>query len=109
VAFGLKIKDLRIKKGESLQNVADAVGASKAHIWELELGKSKNPSIELVTELAKHFDVPVASLIGENPNDFNEDPKIVAMYRDLKGLSAQDRETISDLMKVLKKRKKGNK
>ncbi|HOI16598.1 MAG TPA: helix-turn-helix domain-containing protein [Smithellaceae bacterium] len=93
----------------TLQAVADAVGASKAHIWELETGKSTNPSIELLTELAKHFDVPVASLIGENPNAVGEDPKIVAMYRDLKGLTEHDRETIRDLMNALKRRKKEKK
>lgn len=109
VALGSKLKELRIRKGESLQSVADAVGASKAHIWELETGKSTNPSIELLTELAKHFDVPVASLIGENPNAVGEDPKIVAMYRDLKGLTEHDRETIRDLMNALKRRKKEKK
>ena len=37
--LGEKIKILRTRKKLSLQEVADAVGASKAHIWELETGK----------------------------------------------------------------------
>ena len=106
VALGAKLKELRTRKGESLQQVADAVGASKAHIWELEMGKSKNPSVELLTELAKHFNVLVADLIGENPNAIGEDPELVTMYRDLKGLTDTDRETIRRLMKVLKGRTK---
>ena len=53
--------------------------------------------------------MPVASLIGENPNAVGEDPKIVAMYRDLKGLTEHDRETIRDLMNALKRRKKEKK
>jgi len=107
VALGAKLKELRVKKKESLQQVADAVGSSKAHIWELETGKSKNPSVELLTALAKHFDVLVADLAGENPNAIGEDPEIVTMYRDLKGLTENDRNTIRDLMKVLKERRKG--
>jgi len=102
VALGAKLRELRTRKGDSLQQVADAVGASKAHIWELEMGKSKNPSVELLTELAKHFNVLVADLIGENPNAIGEDPELVTMYRDLKGLTDTDRETIRGLMKVLK-------
>jgi transcriptional regulator with XRE-family HTH domain len=32
--------------------VADAVRASKAHIWEIEQGRSKNPSMDLLSGLA---------------------------------------------------------
>jgi transcriptional regulator with XRE-family HTH domain len=109
VALGSKLKKLRTKKGESLQDVANAVGASKAHIWELETGKSKNPSIELLTKLAKHFDVLVSSLVGEDPHATGEDPELVAMYRDLKGLTDNDLETIRKFMKVLKERPKKKK
>ena len=55
VTLAQRLKELRLKKGDSLQGLADAVGVSKAHVWELETGKSKNPSIELLTKLAKHF------------------------------------------------------
>ena len=39
--LGDKIKELRMKSGESLQDVASAIGASKAHVWEMESGRSK--------------------------------------------------------------------
>lgn len=103
MSLGTELKSLRIQKGESLQNVADAVGASKAHIWELETGKSKNPSIELLTELAKHFDVTIASLVGEDHNAIGKDVEFVTMYRDFKGLTDKDRKAIRGLVKMLKK------
>lgn len=106
MALGTRLKELRTKKRESLQQVADAVGASKAHIWELETGKSKNPSVELLNELAKHFEVLVADLAGENPNATGEDPELLVMYRDLKGLTTDDRDTIRMLMKGFKERAK---
>lgn len=107
MALGAKLKELRTRKGDSLQQVADAVGASKAHIWELEMGKSKNPSLELLTKLAKHFDVPVAALVGEDPNAIGEDPELITMYRDFKGLTENDRKRIRGFMKVLKEQTKG--
>ena len=58
---------LRLAKGESLQQVADAVGVSKAHIWELEKGRTDNPSMALVTRLADHFGLSLAALVGEDP------------------------------------------
>ena len=104
MALASKIKELRLKKKKSLQDVADNVGASKAHIWDLETGKSSNPSIELLTKLAKCFDVSVAELIGENPTAEGADSQVVAMYRELNELSPADRQAIQAMMDHLKNR-----
>lgn len=108
MALAVKLKELRMRKGESLQQVADAVGSSKAHIWELETGKSKNPSVESLTKLAEYFNVSVAFLIGEDPHSEGEEPELVAMYRDLKGLSDDDRNKIREIMKLFNKAGKGS-
>lgn len=105
MALGEKLKSLRIRENLSLQDVADRVGASKAHIWELETGRARNPTLDLVTRLASCFDVGVADLVGENPTAEDENPELVAMFRDLKGLSAEDRETVKSMMDHFLKRK----
>lgn len=104
MSLALKLRDLRGKSKKSLQEVADEVGASKAHIWELETGKSKNPSIDLLTKLANCFKVSVSDIIGENPAGADEKPEIVAMYRELKELDEADLETIRIMMERLKGR-----
>ena len=43
MGIGARLKELRVRKGETLQQVADAVKASKPHIWELEAEKSGKP------------------------------------------------------------------
>jgi transcriptional regulator with XRE-family HTH domain len=68
---GDKIKELRMKTGESLQQVADAIGASKAHVWELEGNRSKNPSLDMLQKLATHFKTTVAYLIEEPEPDLS--------------------------------------
>jgi transcriptional regulator with XRE-family HTH domain len=95
-----------MSKRLSLQEVADQIGASKAHIWDLETGRSKNPSIELLTKLAKVFSVSVADIIGENPSGDDEEPQLKAMYRELKDLSPSDREAIQQMMDHLISRNK---
>jgi transcriptional regulator with XRE-family HTH domain len=65
MAIGDRIKEMRLRKGQSLQQVADAIGASKAHIWELESNRSKNPSIDLLQKLASHFGTTITYLIEE--------------------------------------------
>jgi transcriptional regulator with XRE-family HTH domain len=105
MSLGARLKELRIKHNQSLQDVADAVNASKAHIWEIERGGSKNPTMGLLNSLADHFAVSVAYLVGETPDE-NTEPELVAMFRGLKKMSELDRKTIRALMEHLQKAKK---
>lgn len=105
MSFARRLHELRIANRLSLQDVADRVGISKAHVWNLEKGLSENPSMELVLKLAELFRVRVADLVGENPDAPNEDPAMVAMFRDLKKLGDRDRETIATLMEQMKRRR----
>ena len=107
VTLAQRLKELRLKSGQSLQDVADAVKASKAHVWELETGKSKNPSVDLLTKLAEHFRVSVAQLIGEDPGA-SEDPELVALFRDLKDLTPRDREILRSTIQSMRKTKDGD-
>ena len=102
MAFATKLKELRIRHRQSLQQVADGVGTSKTHIWDMEQGNSGNPSRELLVKLATHFRVSVSELVGEDPNATGEPSELVALYRDLKKLSPQDIRTIEAVMRGLK-------
>ena len=104
MSLGAKLKALRLKKGLSLQDLADAVGASKAHIRDLETGRAKNPTVELLTKLSTVLGTSIADLVGENPASLDDEPEVLAMWRDLKELSDGDRETIKIMMERLKGR-----
>lgn len=93
-----KLAKLRQEKRESLQEVADAVGASKAHIWELEVGKSQNPSVDLIRRLADHFRVSVAWLVGEVPFQGKDREQIAAMHRAIEDLSQPNRQIIQTII-----------
>jgi transcriptional regulator with XRE-family HTH domain len=97
-----KLAELRKSSGQSLQGVAEAVGASRAHIWEVETGRTKNPSIDLVRRLADHFRVSVGWLIGEVPDE-HSDPHIAALYRSLQSLSRQNRQHIQAIIDSMRK------
>ena len=103
---GETIRLLRIAKRQSLQQVADAVGASKAHIWELETGKSRNPSSELLERIAAYFDVSVSHLLGEGPKAAGASPELIAMFRDLQKLDPDDLEFVRGIMKMMQEKAK---
>ena len=108
MSFARKLHDLRIAQRLSLQDVANAVEISKAHVWNLEKGVTGNPSMDLVVKLAELFRVRVADLVGENPEGEEEPAEVVAMFRDLKKLDDRDRETIRMLMEQMQRRAKGD-
>lgn len=105
VTLAQRLKELRRKKGDSLHGLADAVGVSKTHVWQLETGKSKNPSMDLLGKLARYFSIPLAQLVGEDPEATEEDQELVAMYRDLKDLTPRDREVLRSTIASMKRTK----
>jgi transcriptional regulator with XRE-family HTH domain len=84
--------------------VADAVGASKAHIWDLEAGKRSNPSLDLLRKLADNFRISVSNLIGETLVDAPLD--LIRMHNDLKMLSESERELVTDVVDAMKARRR---
>lgn len=102
MSLGAKLNELRMRKGESLQQTADAVGVTKTHIWELEKGKSANPSAELLRKLADHFKVTVDFLIDPTREGLSTEDEAMVFYRDLKSLDERDQETVRKMMGLLK-------
>lgn len=105
MSLGAKLNELRLRKGESLQQTADAVGVTKTHIWELEKGKSANPSAELLRKLADHFKVTVDYLIDPTREQLTIDDEAMVFFRDLKSLDPRDQETLKQMMEFLKGKK----
>ena len=60
-----KLITLRKAKHATLQQVADNVGISKTHIWQLEKGITNNPTMDLVIRLSKFFEVQPATFIDD--------------------------------------------
>src|ERR1700676_4479218 len=80
MSIAARLRHARVRKGFSLQAAADKLGISKAHLWELEMGKSKNPSTELLNSCSDTYEVPVAWIIGEQAEE-EEDDQLKIMFR----------------------------
>lgn len=103
MSLGARLKELRLNKGVSLQAVADSVAASKPHIWELERGTTKNPSLELISKLASYFGVTVDYLAGTGAKE--EDAEYLAFAREAeeKGFSVNDLQKMLELAVHIRK------
>ena len=101
-----KLTILRANSGASLQTVATALGISKTHIWQLEKGITKNPTLELIESLANFYNKSVQYLIGDNPESDDENELALAMYRKIGDLDDIDKQAISEMIDSMLRRKK---
>lgn len=62
LTLGEEVKAAREHARMSLQEVANASGFTKSHVWEIENGRSRNPTVGMVAGLAKALGVPFLRL-----------------------------------------------
>lgn len=101
-----RLTKLRLDNGQSLQEVANAVGVSKAHIWQIEKGRAENPAMALVTRLADYFGVSVAYLMGEDLDAPDADIELARMFRQAKELDEADRAMLDQMLQGFLKRRR---
>jgi len=108
-AFGARLRRLREAKKLTLQQVADAVGCTKAYIWELEMKEGQRPSAERVQALAKVLGVTMEDIMGEPmPQVPEASPEDVAFFREYAGMTDEDKQIYRDALElVFRKRGKG--
>ena len=104
MGFGARIAELRRNRKELLQDVADAVGVTKTHIWELERGRTSNPSLTVIQGLANHFGVSIASLVDEDIDAADADQELARMFRLAGKLDADERRTLDDMIRSFLRR-----
>ena len=63
-AIAGNMKRRRVELGLSLQDVADRASMSKTAIWELEKGRSPNPTIKSVLAITRALSMPMNDLLG---------------------------------------------
>jgi|LULS01.1.fsa_nt_gb transcriptional regulator with XRE-family HTH domain len=93
MSFSSKLKELRLQKGLSLQDAANLIGISKTHFWDLETGKSKNPSYDLLEKISDKFGISISSLVNEDiETNGNEELKV--LFRQMNNLEQSDLDVI---------------
>lgn len=64
--MGAFIASRRAELGISLDALADRIGCSKAHVWELEKGRSKNPTLWMILALCDGLQCSMNDLLGRD-------------------------------------------
>lgn len=96
--FGEKLRKMRLSRNVTLEQLAEAVGSSKAYVWQLENKKNAKPSAELLLKISDFF--------SQSPDFFLDDQRIEpseqqlddAFFRKFKKLSEGDKRTIERII-----------
>ena len=84
--MGPFIKRRRTELRLSLQAVADISGCTKSHVWELEKGHTKNPTIGMTLAICGALQCSLNSMLGVNvsqPNFTDEEIALIAAHRQI--------------------------
>lgn len=101
-SFGKRLRGFRETKGLTLQQVADAVGCTKAYIWELEMREGQKPTAERLNAIAKTLDVTIQDLLGDPVANMKEpSPTDIAFFREYAGMSEEEKSKYRQAMKLM--------
>ena len=90
--------------------LCDELGISRGLMTDLKMGRKKSVSAETAQKIASFFGVSVGVLLGQEdteamPIDLNQVD--VAFYGEYKELSDEDKETVRDMVRIMRQRRAG--
>ncbi len=95
--IGDRLKLLRKREKQTLQDVADAVGYSKVHVWHIEKGRTANPAVSFLAAASKHFDTDLDFLVfGKSKNERD------AFIREYNNLSREKKALMRKLLRAIR-------
>lgn len=92
--------------------LCDELGISRGLMTDLKMGRKKGVNAETAQKIASFFSVSVGYLLGieedgvvGSVNAVNLDQIDVAFYGEFKELSEEDKETVRDMVRIMRERR----
>jgi XRE family transcriptional regulator, master regulator for biofilm formation len=105
---GERIKELRIKKGYSISELAKIAGVSKSYLSYIERNVQRNPSLQFLSKIAITLDTSIEYLLGDDSEEEHLDEEWVALLRQAieDGVSKDEFQKYLEFVKFKKWEKK---
>lgn len=107
-----RIEALCAQKGIRPGRVCDELGLSRGLMTDLKMGRKKGVNAQTAQKIAGFFGVSVAYLLGqeEKPAESVDvlDQVDVAFYGDFKELNEEEKETVRDMVRLMRQRRAAN-
>jgi len=90
--------------------LCDELGISRGLMTDLKMGRKKGVSAETAQKIASFFGVSVGVLLGQEETGntpIDLDQVDVAFYGEYKELTEEDKETVRDMVRLMRQRRAG--
>ena len=99
--FGEKLRKVRTSRKKTLEELATAIGSSKAYVWQLENKKNAKPSAELLLKVANYLGESPDFCLDDEISERSEDQVEDAFFRKFRTLSDEDKRYIDRIVSGL--------
>ena len=99
-----KLKELRKRKGYSLDELARLSGASKSYLWELENRDERKPSAEKLVDIARVLATTTDYLVDDNAG-FDDAQVKEAFFRKFNKLDDDTKGRVMDMIDTWSRKK----
>ena len=89
---GKRIKDLRLKKGITVNKLSNLAGVSQSYLRDIELGK-KQPTIEYLSYICTALDITLEAFFAKEDN---------SLASEIKNLNERQRTALFEMIKSFK-------
>lgn len=101
--IGQRIKTMRLSRGMTQADLARAINQSQSSITMYETGR-REPDFETLEAFADVFNVPLASLMGSDPDPSDIDPEIHIVSGLMETMTKEQKQQVIDLVRILMKK-----
>lgn len=103
------IQSLCESRGIRPGRLCDELGLSRGLMTDLKMGRKKGVNAETAQKIAGFFGVSVARLLGQEETQQDIlDQVDVAFYGDFKELNEEEKETVRDMVRLMRQRRSAN-
>ena len=100
-----RIEKLCQEHGIRPGRLCSELGLSRGLMTDLKMGRKKGISAETAQKIAAYFHVSVGHLLGQEDQQDILDQVDIAFYGDFKELDDTQKETIRDMVRLMRKRR----
>lgn len=80
--IGDRVKKIREEKRMSMSELAEKAGVAKSYLSSIERNIQTNPSVQFLEKITQVLEVPVDSLLYDEPNNENLDSEWLAIVEE---------------------------
>lgn len=99
--FSEKLRKVRTSRKKTLEELATAIGSSKAYVWQLENKKNAKPSAELLLKIANYLGESPDFFLDDEASERSENQEEDAFFRKFRTLSDEDKRYVDRIVSGL--------